>query len=130
MSLKAFDFAEAYTINGIHTEIVLHKFTNKCLLFITQYEKLNNIFVACNDVAFSGIVQNRLLNVKHLFGTTNDEIECGIRFLLTKSTLAATFRNDLEIVICLGLKEYGPAILKLINGVLNTIGQKETSTID
>lgn len=127
MSSKAFDFTEAYTINGIHTEILLHKFTNKCLLFITQYEKLNNVFVACNDIAFSGLVQNRMLNVKHLFGTTSDEIECGIRFLLTKSTLPS-LRNDSEIVVCLGLKEYGPAVLKLINAALNnTNEQKETS---
>lgn len=129
MSSNAFDFTDAYSINGVHTEVLLHKFTNKCLLFITQYEKLNNVFVACNDIAFSGMVQNRMLNVKHLFGTTSDEIECGIRFLLTKSTFAASFRNDLEIVVCLGLKEYGPAVLKLIKEVLDSIGQKKTPPV-
>lgn len=129
MSSNAFDLSEAYTINGVHTEILLHKFTNKYLLFITQYEKLNNVFVACNDIAFTGMVQNRELNVKHLFGTTSDEIECGIRFLLTKSTLAATFRNDLEIVVCLGLKEYGPVVLKAIKGVLDVLGKTETTSI-
>lgn len=121
---KPFDHSEAYEINGIHTEFLLHKFTNRYLLIITQYEKLNNIFIACNDVALSGIVNSRSLNVKHQFGLTTDEIESGIRFLLNNIQLPG-FDKDMEVVVCLGLKEYNGKILKQILKVLNGLGQKE-----
>lgn len=128
MSSIAFDVSEACTINGIHTEILWHKFANKCLLFITQYEKLNNVYVASRDMAFSGVLSNQMLTIKHLFGTSSDEIDCGIRYLLSQSKLVAPIQNDLEIVVCLGLKEYNPAIVKQIKGVLDTIAQKERSS--
>lgn len=119
---KPFDHSEAYKIDGVHTEIVLHKFTNKYLLIVTQYEKLNNVFVACNDAAVSGVIRNRSLNIKHQFGMTTDEIECGIRFLLTNIQLP-NFDKDMEVVVCLGLKEYNGKILRQITGVLNRLGQ-------
>lgn len=119
---KPFAHSEAYKINGVHTEIVLHKFTNKYLLIITQYDKLNNVFVACNDVALTGVVKNRELNVKHQFGMTTDEVECGIRFLLTNMQLP-NFDRDMEVVVCLGLKEYNGKILKQITSVLSRLGQ-------
>lgn len=128
MGSNAFDVSEAYIINGIHTEILWHKFANKCLLFITQYEKLNNVYVASKDMAFSGVLINHSLTIKHLFGTSSDEIDCGVRYLLSKSKLVPTIQNDLEIVVCLGLKEYNPAIVKQITGALDTIAQKETSS--
>lgn len=121
-SQKVFAHSEAYNINGVHTEILLHKFTNKYLLFVTQYEKLNNIFIACNDIALSGIVKNRSMTIKHQFGMTTDEIECGIRFLLTNIQLP-NFDKDMEVVVCLGLKEYNGKILKQITGILSRLGQ-------
>lgn len=120
---KAFDYIEAHDINGVHTEILLHKFANKYLLIITQYEKLNNVFVACNDIVFSGLMENRSLHLKHQFGMTTDEIECGIRYLLAKINLK-TFKNEFDVIICLGLKKYNAAILKLIEGILNKLDEK------
>lgn len=117
-----FTYSEAYNINGVHTEILLHTFVNKNLLIITQYEKLNNVFTAYNDAAVSGVVRDRFVNVKHKFGMTTDEIECGIRFLLTNIELP-NFDKDLEVVVCLGLKEYNGKILKQIGSVLNRLGK-------
>lgn len=37
---KAYDFIEAYEIGGAHTEFVVHKFTNKILIIITQFGKI------------------------------------------------------------------------------------------
>lgn len=122
-SQKPFAHSEAYNIDGVHTEIVLHKFTNKYLLIITQYEKLNNIFVACNDAAVNGVIRNQSLDVKHKFGMTTDEIECGIRFLLTNIQLP-NFDKNMEVVVCLGLKEYNGKILRQIASVLNRLGQQ------
>lgn len=124
-STSAFDYAEAHKVNGLHTEIVLHRFANKYLLFITQFERLNNILVACNELSLNGIVRNNSLNVKHLFGTTNDEIECGVKFLLNKTSL--DLNNDVDIVICLGLKEYGPKILKQLKTLLDSIDKQGVS---
>lgn len=121
-SPKPFAHSEAYSINGVHTEILLHKFTNRYLLIITQYEKFNNVFTACNEVALSGVVRNRQLNIKHQFGMTTDEIECGIRFLLTNIQLS-DFDKDMEVVVCLGLKEYNGKILKQITSILGQLGQ-------
>lgn len=118
-----FAHSEAYEINGIHTEFLLHKFTNRYLLIITQYEKLNNIFIACNDIALSGVLNSsRSLNVNHQFGLTTDEIESGIRFLLNNIQLP-NFDKDMEVVVCLGLKEYNGKILKQILSILNRLGQ-------
>lgn len=119
---KAFAHSEAYEINGVHTEILLHKFTNRYLLIITQYEKLNNVFTTCNDVALSGVVKSRSLSIKHQFGMTTDEIESGIRFLLT-NIQRPDFDKDLEVVVCLGLKEYNGKILKQIVNIVNQLGQ-------
>lgn len=121
-SQTPFAYSEAYKINGVHTEIILHKFANKYMLIITQYEKLNNIFTACNDVAVSGVAKDRYVNVKNKFGMTTDEIECGIRFLLTNIELP-NFDKDMEVVVCLGLKEYNGKILKQIGSVLNRLGK-------
>lgn len=119
---KAFAHSEAYEIDGVHTEILLHKFTNRYLLIITQYEKLNNVFTTCNDVALSGVVKSRSLSIKHQFGMTTDEIESGIRFLLT-NIQRPDFDKDLEVVVCLGLKEYNGKILKQIVNIVNQLGQ-------
>lgn len=119
-----FTFSEAYEINGVHTEIVLHKFTNRHLLIVTQYGKLNNVFTACNDVSIAGVVRNQSLDIKHQFGMTTDEIECGIRFLLS-NVQTPHFIKDREVVICLGLKEYNGNTLKQIAGALNRLGQPE-----
>lgn len=37
---KAYDFIEAFDINGVHTEFVVHKFANKILVLITQFGKI------------------------------------------------------------------------------------------
>lgn len=119
---KAFAHSEAYNINGIHTEIVLHKFANRNLLFITQYEKLNNVFIACNDLSLAGIVKNRALTIKNQFGMTTDEIECCIRYLLINMQLP-NFDKDMEVVVCLGLKKFNGKILRQIAGILTRLGQ-------
>lgn len=121
---RPFAITQAYEINGVHTEIVLHKFVNRYLLIITQYEKLNNIFTAFNDFSVTGTMKNQSLDIKHQFGMATDEIECGIRFLLSKIQ-TSMLKNDLEVVICLGLKEYNGEILKQLADVINQLGRFE-----
>lgn len=119
---KPFLHSQAFEINGIHTEILLHKFTNRYLLIITQYEKINNVFTVSNDIALSGIIKNRSLNIKHQFGMTIDEIECGIQCILNNIQLSG-FDKDMECIVCLGLKEYNGSILKQVTTALNSLGK-------
>lgn len=37
---QGYDFVEAFEINQIHTEFVVHKFANKILIIITQLGKV------------------------------------------------------------------------------------------
>jgi hypothetical protein len=37
---EAFDFMEAFEIDGVHTEFVVQKFANKILIIITQFNKI------------------------------------------------------------------------------------------
>lgn len=120
---NSFAFSEAYEINGVHTEIVLHKFSNRHLLIVTQYEKLNNIFIACNDISIAGVVKNQSLDIRHQFGMTTDEIECSIRFLLS-NIQSPHINKDIEIIVCLGLKEYNGKFLKQIASVLNRLHEQ------
>lgn len=112
---KAFDTITVRTINGIHTSIVVHEFINKYMIIVTQYEKISNVFVACNDIAFTGLVSSQSLNVKHRFGKTSDEIECGINYLLSN------LKFNKEIVICMALKEYNRAIITKVQQVLQSL---------
>lgn len=117
---SAFNKNAAFEINGHHTEILLHKFQNRFLLFITQYGKLNNIFSVSNDVAVSGFAQEDSFNITHKFGMTSDEIECSIKYLMNNIRLAG-FDNRMEVVFCLGLKEYNGKILRAITEAVNML---------
>lgn len=112
-----FNYLNAFEINDVHTDVVFHKFANKYLLIITQYEKINNVFVVNNEIAFNGVIRNQCLNIKHQFGKTTDEIECSIRFLINKMNI----NTDREFVVCLGLKEYNRDVLKAIEKALASI---------
>lgn len=37
---KAYDYIEAFEIEGVKTEFVVHKFVNKILIVITQFGKI------------------------------------------------------------------------------------------
>lgn len=117
---KAFHRNAAFDIEGHHTEILLHKFQNRYLLFVTQYEKINNIFTVSNDVAVSGFAQDDSFTIKHKFGATTDEIECGINAIL-KNVRLPGFDKQMEVVFCLGLKKYNFKVLQAISAALNTL---------
>lgn len=126
LNQKPFAFSEAYEINGTHTEIILHKFVNKYFLIVTQYEKLNNVFSAAKDFSVSGDVRDQSFEIKHNFGMTSDDIECGIRFLLTNiQSPHFRFDSNMNVSVCLGLKEYNSKFLKQIISVINRLGQPE-----
>ena len=40
LSEKGYDYLEGFEIDGIHTEFVVQKFTNKILIVITQFGKI------------------------------------------------------------------------------------------
>lgn len=112
---QAFDTIIAKEINGVHTDFVYHKFANKYFIVVTQYEKISNVFIASNENAVTGVISKRNFNVQHKFGKTSDEIECGIKYLVTSLQL------DMDVVISLALKECNRAVLNEIKGFLENL---------
>lgn len=106
-------------IEGQHIDIICHKFNNKICIFITQYERINNIFVVRpnwqeRDV---GTVCNDYKEIVHLFGADTDETRSAIRHLVQ----CVHWLNEcsVDIVINLGLKHLNRAVLVHLVTVLN-----------
>ena len=114
-----FNCISGFEINNIHTDVVFHKFANIYMLIVSQYEKINNVFVVSNEIAFNGVIRNQCMNVKHKFGKTTDEIECVIRFLISRLSID----TNVDVVICLGLKEYNRDVVKALESALTMISR-------
>jgi len=96
---KAYDFIQAFDINGIHTEFVAHKFVNKILIIITQFGKIANFYSVKNQV-FNEVDRNtKVFDIQQKFGGPSIEIEGAVRYLMN-----FIGNNPEEILICLALK--------------------------
>ncbi len=106
-------------INGIQTDILLHRFINKILLIINQYEKINNVFVARNEHTFNGLVQNKSVDIQHKFGKDTDDIQSALMYLIPR---VPVLRNsELDMVVNIGLKEVNKNVLGTLEQVLNEL---------
>lgn len=102
-------------IDNKSTDFICHKFVNKILIIITQYEKITNFFTVQKQVLLNAKTQNALV-VNHNFGTDTDEINAGIMFLL--SDAAVWNEEGKSIQISLGLKNINRNILLEVKKVL------------
>lgn len=112
----AYHSISAVLLNGVHTDIVLHKFADKICLFITQFERIANVFVARTNTMNGGQIKTHR-DIEHRFGTDTDEIQSAIRHLVT----AVPTLNDapVDIVVSLGLREITrPTLMLLIQALL------------
>lgn len=106
----AFNTITSVMLNGQHTDIICHRFANKLCLFITQYGRISNIFVARPNVQDGGnMVRNEYKEIVHQFGTDTDEIQSAVRHLVAKVPML----NDstVDVVINCGLKEINRTVL-------------------
>lgn len=117
----AFNKVLGFQLNGQHTDVVCHKFANKICLFITQFERINNIFVVQpngqeHDL---GTVRNEYREIVHQFGTDTDEIQSAIRHVVSR--VPWLNESSVDVVINLGLKQINRAILVNLVAMLNDL---------
>lgn len=98
----AFHVITAVLLDGVHTDIVLHKFADKICLFVTQFARIPNVFVVHTNTLHGGQIKTHR-EIEHRFGTDTDEIQSAIRHMVT----AVPTLNDapVDIVVSLGLRE-------------------------
>lgn len=116
---SVFQKSFSIVINGIQTDILYHQFVNKILLFINQYEKINNIFVARNEHTFNGLVQNKSVDIQHKFGKDTDDIQSALMYLIPRVTVLKD--SELDLVVNIGLKEVNKNVLMTLEKVLNEL---------
>lgn len=115
----AFHQSLSVQIDGLQTYIVFHRFINKMLLIITQYEKINNIFVARNEHTFNGMVQNKSVDIQHKFGKDTDDIQSALMYLIPRIPVLRD--SEMDLVVNVGLKEVNKTVLGTLEKVLNEL---------
>lgn len=113
----AFHKSCSIEVNGVQTDILYHKFLNRALLIINQYEKINNIFVARNEHTFNGLVQNKSVDIQHKFGRDTDDIQSALMHLIARVPVLRD--AEMELVVNVGLKEVNRVVLTTLEKVLN-----------
>ncbi|CAD6998949.1 unnamed protein product [Ceratitis capitata] len=109
------------------TKFVVHRFTNKYMVLITQYGALPNLYMVQFDakderadriapVNLSEFHTSVPVTMKCLLGVDKVEVRAGIQFLINRTQLS---RSPIEIIFCLGLRDMNGDILKAIANILD-----------
>lgn len=116
LSVKTF----AAIIDNHHTEFVITNFTNKILFFITQFEKIGNLYSVETEQVQNDILSNETVySIKPLLGAGSIEVEAALRYLSEKLNIKK------PLIISLTLKDFKVQHLKkLIKCVKNGCGEK------
>lgn len=115
---NAFQNTFGLIIDGVHTDIICHKFTNKILLLITQYEKIPNVMIVQKNRVYDTNKNSKTLSIQNKFGTDNDEITAAVRYLMANTGLAEV---EVDVVLSLGLKTINKTVLKQLTEALQCI---------
>lgn len=108
----------AILIGANQTEIVLKNFTNYVVLFITQFNKIGNLYQVKQDIPENGLnIAEPVYTITPLIGSDNIEAEAGVRFIVGKLNIRK------QILICLSLKNYDRASLHAIVEALSASKQ-------
>lgn len=113
---STFDTVQKFSVGGVDTDFVVHKFANKLFLVITQFGKMTNIFTISNERNFESDLfskYNKQLKIQNKFGNDTDEIQAALRRVFTQIDA-----QGLEMVVSLGLKEINREILHEIAEIL------------
>ncbi|XP_017468088.1 PREDICTED: uncharacterized protein LOC108360343 [Rhagoletis zephyria] len=113
-------------INRFLTKVVVHYFTNKCMVLITQYDGLPNLYTVQFDTNDVHPKRSTPLNIseyhtsvpvtmKCLLGVDKTEIRAAIQFLINRTKLS---NCPNEMLITLGLKEINSHALYQIADIL------------
>lgn len=113
-----FQSITAIELDGVHTDIVLHRFADKICLLVTQFERISSVFVVHANTLHNGTVKT-FKEIEHRFGTDTDEIQSAIRNLVT----ATPQLNDapVDIVVTLSLRKIDGRTVKQLEGALREL---------
>lgn len=114
-------------VKGHLTEFVVHSFTNKCVILVTQYGGLPNLYTVQFDINNERDRRISPLNIselhtsvpatmKCLLGVDKMEVRAGIQFLINRTKLS---QCKTDILITLGLRETNGDVLKEIADILD-----------
>lgn len=108
----------AAEIEGVHTDIVYGKFTNKQLIIATQYGKVGSLLKVTVDEAENGVeITSPVYSVVNCFGVENIEQQAAARFIAERLNV----RKCLMLFLC--LKNYESSTIKaLVEVLLNVPG--------
>ncbi|XP_053958754.1 uncharacterized protein LOC129247941 [Anastrepha obliqua] len=109
------------------TKIVVHRFTNKCMVLITQYSGLPNLYLIQFDAKDEHEKRIAPLNItefhtsvpvtmKCLLGVDQAEARAGIQFLINRTKLS---KCPTDILIALGLRKVDGQVLNQIADILD-----------
>lgn len=122
-SNRGFNRQFARKINDVHTEFVMHKFSNKWFLLITQFGGVPNLYTVEFQLNNARTQSEATIIDLHVpiittcnFGADKDEMRATIQFLVNKSNLKICPN---QLLIGIGLKEYNKKNLEEITKVLN-----------
>ncbi|XP_059617431.1 uncharacterized protein LOC132262247 [Phlebotomus argentipes] len=116
---SAYDTVHKYSVGEVDTEFVVHKFSSKLFVVVTQFGKINNIFTISSERSFENDLfakYNKQLKIQGKFGNDTDEVQAALRRIFTEVDV-----KGLEIVVSLGLKEINRDILVEVTEILKEI---------
>lgn len=78
LSVKTF----AAVIDNHHTEFIITNFSNKIVFFITQFEKIGNLYLVETEQVQNDVLSNETVySIKPLLGAGSIEVEAALRYL-------------------------------------------------
>lgn len=99
----------ASVIEGEHTEFIINNYPNYYNIFITQYNKIGNLYQVKIDQPENGIsTPDPVYTITPLLGVDNLPAEVGVRFLAEKLKIRK------PLLISLSLKNYSKTVLTSI----------------
>ncbi|XP_011199626.1 uncharacterized protein LOC105223575 [Bactrocera dorsalis] len=109
------------------TKFVVHRFINKCVILVTQYGGIPNLYLVqfdANDerdkrispLNISELHTSVPVTMKCLLGVDQMEVRAGIQFLINRTKLS---QCKTEILITLGLRETNGDVLKEIADIID-----------
>lgn len=115
----AFHTITARDIRGQHTDFVLHRFADRVCLFITQFERIANVFVVPANTLHAGVGVKTFRRIEHRFGTDTDEIQAAIRHVI--GAVPALDDCPVDVVLTLSLRTCDAATVRELVAVLNEL---------
>ena len=102
----------AADIDDVPTEIVLAEYTDKILLFVSQYQKIGSLLTVQKDQIHSHLGTENIYTTKVIFGATGEEQQVAARYL------AEAINITKPLYIFINLKSYDIETIKACKDII------------